>query len=96
VGKTTLAEAWARATGARLERLSCYEGLGREEALYDWDYGRQILTVRLAGVPPKGIVQGAALRVRGLSAAPRSMADRSGITYRAEVIEPLSPARQAS
>lgn len=48
VGKTSLAEAWARATGARLERLSCYEGLGREEALYDWDYGRQILAVRLA------------------------------------------------
>jgi MoxR-like ATPase len=48
VGKTSLAEAWARSTGARLERLSCYEGLGREEALYDWDYGRQILTVRLA------------------------------------------------
>jgi MoxR-like ATPase len=48
VGKTTLAEAWARATGAALHRLSCYEGLGREEALYDWDYGRQILAVRLA------------------------------------------------
>ncbi len=48
VGKTSLAEAWARATGATLHRLSCYEGLGREEALYDWDYGRQILAVRLA------------------------------------------------
>lgn len=48
VGKTSLAEAWARATGAPLHRLSCYEGLGREEALYDWDYGRQILAVRLA------------------------------------------------
>ena len=48
VGKTSLGEAWAQATGGRLERLTCYEGLGREEALYDWDYGRQILTVRLA------------------------------------------------
>ncbi|MCL6596546.1 MAG: MoxR family ATPase [Firmicutes bacterium] len=48
VGKTSLAEAWAKATQARLHRLSCYEGLGREEALYDWDYGRQILAVRLA------------------------------------------------
>lgn len=56
----------------------------------------EILAVRLAGVPSKGIVQGAALRVRGLSATPWSMAERSGITYRAEAIEPLSPARQAS
>lgn len=56
----------------------------------------EILAVRLAGVPPKGIVQGAALRVHGLSATPWSMAERSGITYRAEAIEPLSPARQAS
>jgi MoxR-like ATPase len=62
VGKTTLAEAWARATGGRLERLSCYEGLGREEALYDWDYGRQILTVRLA----EGRAGGAELRARDL------------------------------
>ena len=56
----------------------------------------EILAVRLAGVPPKAVVQGAALRVRGLSATPWSMAERSGITYRAEAIEPLSPARQAS
>lgn len=48
VGKTSLAEAWARTTGAQLHRLSCYEGLGREEALYDWDYARQILAIRLA------------------------------------------------
>lgn len=48
VGKTSLAQAWAKTTGATLHRLSCYEGLGREEALYDWDYGRQILAIRLA------------------------------------------------
>jgi hypothetical protein len=46
-------------------------------------------------VPPKGIVQGAALRVRGLSATPWSMAERSGITYRAEAIEPVGAAGAA-
>ena len=52
--------------------------------------------MRLAGSPPKGISQGLAVRVTGLSATPWSMGERSGITYRAERIEPLAPARQAS
>lgn len=46
VGKTSLAEAWAQSTGGPLIRLSCYEGIGRAEALYEWDYPRQILSLR--------------------------------------------------
>jgi MoxR-like ATPase len=45
-GKTSLAEAWATATGAELIRLQCYEGIEASQALYDWDFPRQILHLR--------------------------------------------------
>jgi MoxR-like ATPase len=48
VGKTAAAKALARALDAPLLRLQCYEGLTAAEALYDWNYQRQILAVRLA------------------------------------------------
>jgi MoxR-like ATPase len=47
VGKTSVAEALASVTGARLVRLQCYEGLAAHHALYEWDYTRQLLTIRL-------------------------------------------------
>ncbi len=50
VGKTELAKAVAAATGARLLRLQCYEGIDLHSALYDWDYPRQLLHLR-AGEP---------------------------------------------
>ena len=49
VGKTALAQALARITGARLVRLQCYEGIDASQALYDWDFPRQILHLRAAG-----------------------------------------------
>ena len=45
-GKTALAEAWASVTGAELIRLQCYEGIEASQALYDWDFARQILHIR--------------------------------------------------
>ncbi|HBD32803.1 MAG TPA: ATPase, partial [Cupriavidus sp.] len=48
VGKTALAQAMARALGTRLLRLQCYEGLDAASALYEWDYPRQIMALRLA------------------------------------------------
>ncbi|MCW2676010.1 MAG: ATPase associated with various cellular 5, partial [Modestobacter sp.] len=48
VGKTSVAEALAAVTGARLVRLQCYEGLTAQHALYEWDYTRQLLDIRLA------------------------------------------------
>ncbi|MGZ4537115.1 MAG: AAA family ATPase [Nocardioidaceae bacterium] len=48
VGKTSVAEALAAARGARLVRLQCYEGLSAHHALYEWDYARQLLEIRLA------------------------------------------------
>ena len=48
VGKTEVAKALAGATGARLIRLQCHEGIDLHQALYDWDYQRQLLAIRAA------------------------------------------------
>jgi MoxR-like ATPase len=48
VGKTEVAKVLARALGRRLIRLQCYEGLDAHTALYDWDFARQMLEIRLA------------------------------------------------
>ncbi|MFI0484583.1 AAA family ATPase [Actinomadura sp. 9N215] len=48
VGKTELAKTLARALGAPLIRLQCYEGLDASQALYDWDFPRQLLHLRAA------------------------------------------------
>jgi MoxR-like ATPase len=45
-GKTALAEAMARSLGATLIRLQCYEGIDASQALYDWDFPRQVLHLR--------------------------------------------------
>ena len=49
VGKTALAQALAEITGSQLVRLQCYEGIDASQALYDWDFPRQILHLRAAG-----------------------------------------------
>jgi MoxR-like ATPase len=49
VGKTALAYALAAITGSKLVRLQCYEGIDASQALYDWDFPRQILHLRAAG-----------------------------------------------
>jgi MoxR-like ATPase len=48
VGKTEAAKALAEALGTRLIRLQCYEGIDASEALYEWNYPRQLLRIRLA------------------------------------------------
>ncbi|MET0998947.1 MAG: MoxR family ATPase [Marmoricola sp.] len=48
VGKTAAAHVLARCLGVPLVRLQCYEGLSAAEALYDWNYQRQLLAIRLA------------------------------------------------
>nr|WP_218852146.1 MoxR family ATPase [Nocardioides panaciterrulae] len=49
VGKTELAKAVARATGAGLVRLQCYEGLDEARALYEWNYKKQLLRIQATG-----------------------------------------------
>jgi len=48
VGKTELAKVLARVRGAELIRLQCYEGIDAAQAVYDWDYSRQLLHLRTA------------------------------------------------
>jgi MoxR-like ATPase len=47
VGKTAVASALARAQSRRLVRLQCHEGLDLQQAAYEWNYGRQLLAIRL-------------------------------------------------
>jgi MoxR-like ATPase len=46
VGKTELAKALSRATGRKLIRLQCYEGLDEAKALYEWNYRKQLLRIQ--------------------------------------------------
>ncbi len=62
-GKTALAEALAETMDLPLIRLQCYEGIDASQALYDWDFPRQILHVRALEA-----VQGGARDVRELEA----------------------------
>jgi MoxR-like ATPase len=48
VGKTEIAKVLATSLGRRLIRLQCYEGLDVASAVYEWDYARQMIEIRLA------------------------------------------------
>jgi MoxR-like ATPase len=60
VGKTELSKAWAAATGRRLIRLQCYEGLDETKALYEWEYAKQMLYTQLLRDKLSQVVSGAA------------------------------------
>jgi MoxR-like ATPase len=47
VGKTELAKVVAKATGRKLIRLQCYEGLDEAKALYEWEYSKQLLYTQI-------------------------------------------------
>jgi MoxR-like ATPase len=53
-GKTQLAKSVAEATGARLIRLQCYEGLDESKALYEWNYRKQLLRIQAQRVVEEG------------------------------------------
>ena len=55
VGKTTAAKALAAALDTELIRLQCYEGITAAEALYEWNYPRQMLTIRMAEATDAGM-----------------------------------------
>ncbi len=58
VGKTEIAKTLARLKDTRLIRLQCYEGLDASAAIYEWNYQRQLLSIRAAAnehVPPAEI-----------------------------------------
>jgi MoxR-like ATPase len=54
VGKTEAAKALAATYGKRLIRLQCYEGIDTSQAMYEWDYARQMMHIRALQVGPEG------------------------------------------
>ncbi|MHB8189691.1 MAG: AAA family ATPase [Ferrimicrobium sp.] len=59
VGKTELAVAVSEWIGGELIRLQCYEGIDSHQAMYDWDYGRQLLHLKAVEVAHEAVVAGA-------------------------------------
>jgi MoxR-like ATPase len=55
VGKTAVAGALATALDAEFIRLQCYEGIDSSQALYDWDFARQLLHLRAASAGAEGV-----------------------------------------
>ena len=56
VGKTEIAKVLAETLGRRLIRLQCYEGLDTAAAVYEWNYPRQMIEIRLAEAAAAAIV----------------------------------------
>src|SRR5215475_1377945 len=54
VGKTEIAKVLAATLGRRLIRLQCYEGLDVSAAVYEWNYGAQMIAIRLAEAEGEG------------------------------------------
>jgi len=61
VGKTEVAKVLARWTGGELLRLQCYEGIDVTQAVYEWDYSRQLLHLRAAELRGAGAEMAAAV-----------------------------------
>src|SRR4030081_1671136 len=57
VGKTEIAKVMAQMLGTKLIRLQCYEGLDAASALYEWNYQKQLLHIKLAEGAPGGVVE---------------------------------------
>jgi MoxR-like ATPase len=99
VGKTEVANALGGATGARLIRLQCHEGMDVHHALYDWDYPRQLLHLRAGAAPEEGLYSERFLLRRPLLEALRASEpvvllideiDRSDDEFEAFLLEFLS------
>src|ERR687892_2361705 len=54
VGKTEIAKVLAQTLGRKLIRLQCYEGLDVSAAVYEWNYGAQMIAIRLAEAEGEG------------------------------------------
>jgi MoxR-like ATPase len=57
VGKTEVAKVLARWTGGELVRLQCYEGIDAAQAVYEWDYSRQLLHLRAVEAKGEEVVE---------------------------------------
>ena len=61
VGKTEVAKVLANWTGGTLLRLQCYDGIDVDQAIYEWDYSRQLLHLRATEVARSGALSEASL-----------------------------------
>src|SRR2546426_1520208 len=77
VGKTELAKVVAKATGRRLIRLQCYEGLDEAKALYEWEYAKQLLYTQILKEKIGEILQGS----QTLQEAVDCVANQDGVFF---------------
>jgi len=87
VGKTEVAKVLARWTGGELLRLQCYEGIDASQAVYEWDYSRQLLHLRAVEAGGGEIVEDELYSERFLVKRPLLRA----IAYEAEALGTTAP-----
>ena len=87
VGKTEVAKVLARWTGGELLRLQCYEGIDASQAVYEWDYSRQLLHLRVVEAGGGEVVEDELYSERFLVKRPLLRA----IAYEADTLAPSAP-----
>jgi MoxR-like ATPase len=87
VGKTEVAKVLARWTGGELLRLQCYEGIDAAQAVYEWDYSRQLLHLRAVEAKGEEVVEDELYSERFLVKRPLLRA----IGYEAEALGTVTP-----
>jgi MoxR-like ATPase len=87
VGKTEVAKVLARWTGGELVRLQCYEGIDAAQAVYEWDYSRQLLHLRAVEAKGEEVVEDELYSERFLVKRPLLRA----IGYETEALGSVTP-----
>jgi MoxR-like ATPase len=87
VGKTEVAKVLARWTGGELVRLQCYEGIDASQAVYEWDYSRQLLHLRAVEAGGGDVVEDELYSERFLVKRPLMRA----IAYEADALGAVAP-----
>src|SRR5215218_1322535 len=87
VGKTEVAKVLARWTGGELLRLQCYEGIDAAQAVYEWDYSRQLLHLRAVEAKGEEVVEDELYSERFLVKRPLLRA----IGYEGEALGTVTP-----
>jgi len=87
VGKTEVAKVLARWTGGELLRLQCYEGIDAAQAVYEWDYSRQLLHLRAVEAKGEEVVEDELYSERFLVKRPLLRA----IGYEGEALGAVTP-----
>src|SRR6266545_7493916 len=87
VGKTEVAKVLSRWTGGELLRLQCYEGIDASQAVYEWDYSRQLLHLRAVEAGGGEVVEDELYSERFLVKRPLLRA----IAYEADALGAVAP-----